>query len=98
MRISDWSSDVCSSDLMQGIGMLDIPLTHRGTSEGVWMLTGMKSDGSIASDLSLAVQSNSTVVIYMGMRNLSAIVRTYVMHGKGENGRASCRERVCKYV
>src|SRR5690606_32011689 len=52
---------------MQGIGMLDIPLTHRGTSEGIWVLTGMKSDGSMASDLSLAVQSNSTVVIYMGI-------------------------------
>ncbi|WP_262248550.1 uroporphyrinogen-III C-methyltransferase [Parapedobacter soli] len=69
---------------MQGIGMWDIPLTHRGTSEGVWILTGMKSDGSIASDLSLAVQSNSTVVIYMGMRKLSTIARTYVMQGKGD--------------
>ncbi|MFB2119358.1 uroporphyrinogen-III C-methyltransferase [Parapedobacter sp. 2B3] len=69
---------------MQGIGMWDIPLTHRGTSEGIWVLTGMKRDGSIASDLSLAVQSNSTVVIYMGMRKLSEIARTYVMHGKGD--------------
>jgi len=69
---------------MQGVGMWDIPLTHRGTSEGVWVLTGMKRDGSIASDLSLAVQSNSTVVIYMGMRKLSEIARTYVMYGKGD--------------
>ncbi len=69
---------------MQGVGMWDIPLTHRGTSEGVWVLTGMKHNGSIASDLSLAVQSNSTVVIYMGMRKLSEIARTYVMHGKGD--------------
>lgn len=69
---------------MQGAGMWDIPLTHRGTSEGVWVLTGMKRDGSIASDLSLAVQSNSTVVIYMGMQKLSEIARTYVMYGKGD--------------
>lgn len=68
---------------MQGIGAHDIPLTHRGTSEGIWVLTGMKRDGSIASDLSLAVQSKSTVVIYMGMRKLSEIARMYVMHGKG---------------
>src|SRR5690606_3019237 len=68
---------------MQGVGMWDIPLTHRGASEGIWVLTGMKSDGSMASDLSLAVQSNSTVVIYMGMRKLSEIARMYVMHGKG---------------
>ncbi|MEC3878214.1 uroporphyrinogen-III C-methyltransferase [Parapedobacter sp. 10938] len=69
---------------MQGVGMWDIPLTHRGTSEGVWVLTGMKRDGNISSDLSLAVQSHSTVVIYMGMRKLSEIARTYVMHGKGD--------------
>ncbi|MGV3764150.1 uroporphyrinogen-III C-methyltransferase [Parapedobacter sp.] len=69
---------------MQGVGTWDIPLTHRGTSEGVWVLTGMKRDGNIASDLSLAAQSNSTVVIYMGMRKLSEIARTYVMHGKGD--------------
>lgn len=68
---------------MQGVGMWDIPLTHRGISEGIWVLTGMKSDGRMASDLSLAVQSNSTVVIYMGMRKLSEIARMYVMHGKG---------------
>ena len=69
---------------MQGVGTWDIPLTHRGSSEGIWVLTGMKSDGTVASDLSLAVQSNSTVVIYMGMRKLSEIARRYVMHGKGD--------------
>lgn len=69
---------------MQGAGISNIPLTHRGISEGVWALTGMKKDGSLATDLPLAVQSRSTVVIYMGMRKLDEIARTYVLYGKGE--------------
>ncbi|MDR6735594.1 uroporphyrinogen-III C-methyltransferase [Sphingobacterium sp. 2149] len=69
---------------MQGAGLNDIPLTHRGVSEGVWALTGMKKDGTLSADLPLAVQSRSTVVIYMGMRKLDEIARTYVLYGKGE--------------
>lgn len=69
---------------MQGAGANDIPLTHRGVAEGVWALTGMKRDGSLSADLALAAQSKATVVIYMGMRKLDEIVRTYVLHGKGE--------------
>ncbi|PRD49061.1 uroporphyrinogen-III C-methyltransferase [Sphingobacterium haloxyli] len=69
---------------MQGVGLNDIPLTHRGISEGVWALTGMKADGDMAADLSLAVHCNSTVVIYMGMRKLAEIARTYLMNGKGD--------------
>ncbi|MFA4977878.1 MAG: uroporphyrinogen-III C-methyltransferase [Sphingobacterium sp.] len=73
---------------MQGAGLNDIPLTHRGVSEGVWALTGMKKDGSLSADLALAVQSRSTVVIYMGMRKLDEIARTYVLHSKGETAAA----------
>ncbi|WP_418360923.1 uroporphyrinogen-III C-methyltransferase [Sphingobacterium detergens] len=69
---------------MQGAGINNIPLTHRSISEGVWALTGMKKDGSLSADLPLAVQSRSTVVIYMGMRKLDEIARTYVLYGKGE--------------
>ncbi len=69
---------------MQGAGMNNIPLTHRGTSEGVWVITGTKSDGQISADITLAAQSQSTVVIYMGMGKLTEISRTYVLHGHGQ--------------
>ncbi|WP_166333087.1 uroporphyrinogen-III C-methyltransferase [Sphingobacterium chungjuense] len=69
---------------MQGAGVNDIPLTHRGVSEGVWALTGMKNNGEMAADLMLAAQSNSTVIIYMGMRKLTEIARTYVLYGKAD--------------
>ncbi len=69
---------------MQATGFEDIPLTHRSISEGVWALTGTKKDGSISDDLRLAMQSNSTVVIYMGVKKAAAIADTYTQAGRGD--------------
>ncbi|MCR8560284.1 uroporphyrinogen-III C-methyltransferase [Mucilaginibacter sp. BJC16-A38] len=68
---------------MQASGFEDIPLTHRSVSEGIWMITGTKKDGTLSSDLKLAMQSNATVVIYMGMKQLAVIAATYIEQGKG---------------
>ena len=68
---------------MHGAGLNDIPLTHRGVSEGIWILTGTKQDGKMTADLTHAAQSNATVVIYMGMNKLPEITRTYVLQNKG---------------
>ncbi|OIQ65442.1 uroporphyrinogen-III C-methyltransferase [mine drainage metagenome] len=68
---------------MQASGFEDIPLTHRAMSEGIWVVTGTKKDGTLSADLRLAMQSNATVVIYMGMKQLSAIANTYLEAGKG---------------
>jgi uroporphyrin-III C-methyltransferase len=67
---------------MQASGLQDIPLTHRAISEGIWIITGTKKDGSLSSDLKLAMQSNATVVIYMGMKQIPAITATYLQEGK----------------
>lgn len=69
---------------MQAAGFGDIPLTHRNISEGIWVLTGTKKDGGLSSDLRLAMQSNATVVIYMGMKKLKEIAQTYLAEGMGE--------------
>lgn len=69
---------------MQTTGLIDIPLTHRGVSDGVWMLTGTKKDGALSADLLLAMKSRSTVVIYMGMKKLGEIAATYLQEGLGE--------------
>jgi uroporphyrin-III C-methyltransferase len=69
---------------MQAAGFDDIPLTHRNISEGIWVLTGTKKDGGLSSDLRLAMQSNATVVIYMGMKKVEEIARTYAAEGMGE--------------
>lgn len=69
---------------MQASGLEDIPLTHRAISESVWMVTGTKKDGGLSADLKLAIQSNATVVIYMGMKKLDEIAQTYVELGNGD--------------
>lgn len=69
---------------MQALGLEDIPLTHRVVSEGVWLLTGTKKDGALSADLRLAMQSNATVVIYMGLKKAAEIADTYRQMGKGE--------------
>jgi uroporphyrin-III C-methyltransferase len=73
---------------MQAVGLEDIPLTHRSVSEGIWVVTGTKKDGTLSGDLRLAMQSNSTVVIYMGMKQLDAIAATYIEAGRGDMGAA----------
>jgi uroporphyrin-III C-methyltransferase len=69
---------------MQACGLEDIPLTHRAVSEGIWVVTGTKKDGTLSADLRLAMQSNATVVIYMGMKQLTTIAETYVNEGRGD--------------
>ncbi|HVS92049.1 MAG TPA: uroporphyrinogen-III C-methyltransferase [Mucilaginibacter sp.] len=69
---------------MQACGLEDIPLTHRAVSEGIWVVTGTKKDGSLSADLRLAMQSNATVVVYMGMKQLASIADTYVNEGRGD--------------
>jgi uroporphyrin-III C-methyltransferase len=69
---------------MQASGLEDIPLTHRALSESVWMVTGTKKDGRLSADLKLAIQSNATVVIYMGMKKLREIAQIYIESGNGD--------------
>lgn len=69
---------------MQASGLDDIPLTHRAISEGVWIVTGTKKDGTLSADLRLAMQSNATVAIYMGMKQLPIIAETYVNENRGD--------------
>ena len=50
---------------------LGIPVTHRGLARGVTFLTGHEGADH---DWSALVQSGTTLVIYMGLRNLERIV------------------------
>ena len=58
-------------------GSVGIPLTARGVSDGFWVITGTKADGSLSQDLYLAAQSSATVVILMGMNKLTQIAAIY---------------------
>ncbi len=62
--------------------MQNIPLTHRGVSDSFWVVTGTTRSGQLSKDLHLAAQSNSTVVILMGMKNLNEIVKVFSSFNK----------------
>ncbi|TKC61446.1 uroporphyrinogen-III C-methyltransferase [Pedobacter hiemivivus] len=69
---------------MQATGLSGIPLTHRGVSESMWIITGTKKDGSLSKDLRCAINSSATVVIYMGMKKLEEIAGIYKDAGLGD--------------
>lgn len=66
-----------------GIGALsavEIPVTHRNASHGVSFITGHLRDGSMPDWRALA-QSGTTLVVYMGVRNISGIVSGLLQGG-----------------
>src|SRR3546814_18370646 len=106
MRISDWSSDVCSSDLLQfpeapafghhlEQGYNGIYMT--GVFDG-WIsgLTIDRADSGILTDnaASLTISDITTT----GDRRAHYSVHVGAVHHGMEIGRASGRERGCKYV
>ncbi len=62
--------------------MQDVSLTQRGIADGFWVLTASKIGNEFNSDISLAAQSNSTVVILMGVKKLNKIVEIYQEYKK----------------
>src|SRR3546814_1646253 len=75
LRISDWSSDVCSSDLRNPADSLALPRTSR-------------------HDLRLLEQD-----AFRCPRSIFSLPSSRApCQGGVEIGRASCRERVCRYV
>lgn len=61
-----------------------IPLTKRGVSESFWVTTGTTSNGKLSDEIIKAAESNSTVVILMGLRKLQEISSIFIEAGKGE--------------
>ncbi|HEX6226318.1 MAG TPA: uroporphyrinogen-III C-methyltransferase [Chryseolinea sp.] len=63
------------SSILAAPAAAGIPLTKRGINESFWVITGTLSSGEMSNDISLAAQSNATVVIVMGMTHLDKIAR-----------------------
>src|SRR3546814_9209286 len=85
MRISDWSSDVCSSDLTR-LGQ------HGSNVRLMRTVEDRRCDGQAA--LGLLGKAHERLVIEH--RDL-VVGLAFVSLGQ-QIGRASCRERVCQYV
>src|SRR3546814_11394576 len=107
MRISDWSSDVCSSDLQGGARSArlqgatgrqhaaDQPLMARAPRDRAQSQIALPLDWNAggANDGPLIVgTSNAAAVRYL--RHVS----TWPVRPAVQIGRASCREIVCQYV
>ena len=65
-------------------GLQGIPVTHRGTSESLWILAGTDASGNLSAEIYRAAQSEATVVILLGYRKLAEIVSVYQKAGKGK--------------
>src|SRR3546814_6615607 len=98
MRISDWSSDVCSSDLpapAPALAPAPAPAKSNGSAAGTLAGVGpleAAASGSIAGEEKAPSPSQ---------RPLPAGIRDSAVKGglpAGEIGRGACRERVCQYV
>src|SRR3546814_9415259 len=97
MRISDWSSDVCSSDLVQRRQMTTVlaPNVHNIAIDGSFddaqaMVKRLFGDEEVRGRLTLSAVNS------INWARLMAQVVYYFY--AAEIGRASCRERVCLYV
>ncbi|WKN45240.1 uroporphyrinogen-III C-methyltransferase [Tunicatimonas pelagia] len=73
----------------------NIPLTSRGVSESFWVVTGTTRSGTLSSDMALAAQSSATVVILMGMRQLSSIIKLFSQHRGGDESIAIIQNGTC---
>src|SRR3546814_5798140 len=97
MRISDWSSDVCSSDLCQMKGYAW--KSHPGGALQVLELVAKATEVLRRSRDTRPTTRNPPVSLVVLMRTVqrrSCGKEPQTM--RKQIGRASCRERVCQYV
>src|SRR3546814_1350008 len=109
MRISDWSSDVCSSDLL-GITPYGTEAMHVLRAEKGFIIVGQDTDGSVTpSDLGMDWIVGRQKPDFIGKRGMARpdLLKPDRKQFVGlltqdpaevQIGRASCRERVCQYV
>src|SRR3546814_11573734 len=95
MRISDWSSDVCSSDLQFAASAGRQQRQDFGTILHIDHQAHRLAKAASAGQLVRAKRVKAAIG-----RNEQELIRRLRVKSKGrsENGRASCRERVCQYV
>ena len=71
-----------------------IPLTHRGLARGVQFVTGhCKNNEALVLDQAALSDPDQTLVIYMGLANLTQIVGDLVRAGRPEDTPAAIVER-----
>src|SRR3546814_16084626 len=94
MRISDWSSDVCSSDLptRPRRGCRDLGLARGGTSRARGRRPARRAVPALA-----AVPVDHPATRHAGSLGRGVLTERG-QSGAAQLGRESCRENVCHYV
>ena len=59
-----------------------IPLTARGVSESYWVITATNRHRELSKDLRVAVNTDATIIVLMGVAKLSEIRQLYLDAGK----------------
>jgi uroporphyrin-III C-methyltransferase len=62
----------------------NIPVTARGFSESLWVVTATTKNGEMSNDVSLAAQSTATIVILMGLGKIREVMAQFEAYGKGK--------------
>src|SRR3546814_7123783 len=91
MRISDWSSDVCSSDLERTVAIRN-PSGIADNEDGVYFVVKRLINGQYVRYIEKLHTRQFSVV------EDCFFVDCGLSYDNPKIGRASCRERVCQYV
>src|SRR3546814_5927109 len=100
MRISDWSSDVCSSDLtISGIvTAADLSLQFRTLTEPFLLLSEIETHVRNIVGKKFTAKELGDVQDPNTPREINSVADLTFGEYVRQIGRASCRERVCQYV
>src|SRR3546814_14211604 len=103
MRISDWSSDVCSSDLRSAAGTLQrverrLLAAFGGKGDGAHVEQQRRISAIVYAAFADGHRAYGVAMIAM-FQHQNAVTRLpAIVPIAKQIGRASCRERVCQYV
>src|SRR3546814_3959762 len=97
MRISDWSSDVCSSDLIANVKMSMNPFDEIAVEEAMRLKEGGKVTEVVAVSCGVA-QCQETLRTAMAIGADRGILVETAEELQPQIGRASWRGRGCQYV
>ncbi len=60
-----------------------VPLTRRGVADSFWVITGTTTEKKLSGDIYKAVETDTTLVILMGIRKIPQIAELLLTSGKG---------------
>src|SRR3546814_18306603 len=97
MRISDWSSDVCSSDLQNGTVLVRAGRIA-AAGANVAVPSGVRTIDAKGATVTPGLIAVNTALGLLEVSSVDGSVANKTHNSGIKIGRASCRDRVCQYV